>query len=69
MEVHKLILKTSQTQGVYFLHWTAALLGGRMEGRNTFYLRLLWRRTYGKGPLRYRKRKPAAVTTWATLSD
>ena len=26
------------------------------------------RRTYGKGPLRYWERKPAAAT-WATLSD
>ena len=35
---------------------------------NTFYLQVIWRRIYGKGPLRMRERKPTAAT-WATLSD
>ena len=34
---------------------------------NTFYL-VIWRQTYGKGPFRYRERKPVAAT-WASLSD
>ena len=46
------------------------------EGRKEmFYLtthstplvNVIWRRTYGKGPFRYRERKPAAAT-WATIS-
>ena len=48
---------------------------GRKEGNvlfndalNTFLFTVIWRRTYGKGPLRKREKKPAS-TTWATLSD
>ena len=47
---------------------------GRKEGNvlfndtlNTFYFTVIWRRTYGKGPLKIVRWKPAAAT-WATLS-
>ena len=36
---------------------------------NTFLFTGVWRRTYGKGPLRKRERKPAAANTWTTISD
>ena len=35
---------------------------------NIFYL-VIWCRTYGKEPFRQCGKKPAATTTWATLSD
>ena len=42
---------------------------GRKEGNvlfndalNTFYFMVIWRRTYGKGPLRWGEKKPAAAT-------
>ena len=38
------------------------------DALNTFYFTVIWRQTYGKGPLRKRERKPAAAT-WATLSE
>ena len=51
------------------------VLATRKEGNvlfndalNTFYFTVIWRHTYGKGPLRFRGRKPAAAT-WATLSE
>ena len=36
------------------------------DALNTLFT-VIWRRTYGKGPIRERERKPPA--TWATLSD
>ena len=48
---------------------------GRKEGNvlfndtlNTFLFTVIWRHIYGKGPFRWRERKPAA-TTWVTLSN
>ena len=35
------------------------------DALNTFYLRLFAK--YGKGPLRYRERKPTATSTWLLL--
>ena len=37
------------------------------DALNTFNL-VIWRQTYGKGPLRSQERKSAAAT-WASLSD
>ena len=54
---------------------TIQIARGRKEGNvlfndalNTFLFTVIWRHTYGKGPIRLRGRKPAA-TTWAILSD
>ena len=38
------------------------------DALNTFLFIIIWRQTYGRGPLRERERKPAAAA-WATLSD
>ena len=36
---------------------------------SSHFLTIIWRQTYGKGPLTQQERKPAATITWATLSD
>ena len=42
--------------------------GVHLTTHSTHLVTVIWRRTYGKGPLRWQERKPA-VATWATLSD
>ena len=38
------------------------------DALNTFFLMVIWHRTYSKGLFREQESKPAAAT-WATLSD
>ena len=59
---------------MWFIDICSKLIWRKKEGNvylttlSTHFNTLIWRRTYDNGPFIYRERKPAAATTWATLS-
>ena len=55
--VHTMVVVTPVMKEIFYLTMYSTYFMG------------IWHHTYGKGPFRYQERKPAAITTWVTLSN
>ena len=55
---------------VYHILYCVRMKEGNVLFNDTQHIlfMVIWHETYGRGPLRYRERKPDAAT-WATLPD